>query len=484
MLANFRHAFRGGIVEITREEYERGKQSVLKKIRRRVLILGILLGLLGLASIALGVVAYAYFPNFVQFKRKTWTVALRNIYFIHGGTTLLFSVDGFYVDSKWRKMREDGNRLIMHVRLFSVLGVAAWITALWVGVAMINSFGLLEVQDVAQSSPNLIYLASLVMASIHLLVAPWLLRTIHRKGSQADEFFGAEFLAEVKRSRQRGDDVDCDRDNDSEEDCMAAVRPDLDAPATHGPGRRGSKSQPSPQLRGSPTRIRTVFFNADGSSSYVPTITSPVAAGAPMAAAAMGETSPRSRRRASGSFTTARGRDTARMNHASATAAVDPPTRPQPMNLNAVIAETVLSASQASNVDQLPFAAPVFMMDRVEHLAPPAFWSLWREAETAGSFSCTFINHPTKKAVEAHLQSYGFHLIETQLRDNVLQVYFYAYQFGTDLYFLCEFVFIYSRRFFQATFKCKERDVASDFVTRFNLQDLLQVAPDDQSASQ
>jgi len=37
----------------------------------------------------------------------------------------------------------------------------------------------------------------------------------------------------------------------------------------------------------------------------------------------------------------------------------------------------------------------------------------------------------------------------------VLQVYFYGAQYGTDTVFLCEFVLLFARRFFQATFKCK-----------------------------
>ena len=43
------------------------------------------------------------------------------------GPRQLFSLDGFYVDSKWKKMQQDGNRLVMHVRLFSLLGLGAWV---------------------------------------------------------------------------------------------------------------------------------------------------------------------------------------------------------------------------------------------------------------------------------------------------------------------------------------------------------------------
>lgn len=120
---------------------------------------------------------------------------------------------------------------------------------------------------------------------------------------------------------------------------------------------------------------------------------------------------------------------------------------------------------------------------------------------TSGSFSCPFNREPLRQDVEAHLLSHGFHVVATEAKENVLQVYFHAYQMGTDVYFLGEFVFLFSRRFFQATFKCKvctvqsawvamcsgfcymhfrltilsrpqDHDIAPEFVTRFNLQEL------------
>lgn len=74
----------------------------------------------------------------------------------------------------------------------------------------------------------------------------------------------------------------------------------------------------------------------------------------------------------------------------------------------------------------------------------------------SGSFSCIFTNQPTKRDVETHLRAFGFHVVACDAKDNVLQAYFFAQQLGQpDVFFLCEFVLIYSRRFFQATFKCK-----------------------------
>ena len=73
-----------------------------------------------------------------------------------------------------------------------------------------------------------------------------------------------------------------------------------------------------------------------------------------------------------------------------------------------------------------------------------------------GSFSCIFKNKPTVHQVETHLRANGFALVSSDVKENVLQVHFYAY--GPDeCCFLSEFVFVFSRRFFQATFKCQVR---------------------------
>lgn len=52
---NFRHDKRGSqVVEIRREEYERSKQDILAKIRRRLVILGVVIGVMALISLSLG----------------------------------------------------------------------------------------------------------------------------------------------------------------------------------------------------------------------------------------------------------------------------------------------------------------------------------------------------------------------------------------------------------------------------------------------
>ncbi|KAH7476870.1 hypothetical protein KRP22_000798 [Phytophthora ramorum] len=302
------------VVEIRREEYERTKRSILKKIRRRLVILGVIIGLLSVVAFILGGVIRGYFSHILKFHRETGHVALANLYFIYAAASLVFSFHGFYIDGKWRKLQQDGNRLILHVRTFFILGVGSWATALWLGIATVSAFGLVEVQYIASSSPNLIYLTTLAMVTVHLVVSPWLLRTIHRKGSQADEFFGAEFLSDIRRDRKQNDDSDSDdSDTDGAVDSHAAA-------------------------------VRPV------------------------------NTSPR---------------------------------------------------------------------------------------------------EPNRTASQRKLRRDDN--VKAEQKDSVLQVYFYGSQYGTDTVFLCEFVLLFARRFFQATFKCKEREATSDFVTRFNLQELLLV---------
>lgn len=42
----------------------------------------------------------------------------------------------------------------------------------------------------------------------------------------------------------------------------------------------------------------------------------------------------------------------------------------------------VVTASQVTDPDQIPFASPVFVLDREARLQPSDFWRLWKQAET------------------------------------------------------------------------------------------------------
>ncbi|KAF4038111.1 Beta2-adaptin appendage C-terminal sub-domain [Phytophthora infestans] len=435
--SNFRHDKRGAqVVEIRREEYERTKRSILKKIRRRLVILGVIIGLLSVVAFILGGVIRGYYSNIVKFHRVSGHVTLNNLYFIYAAVSLTFSFHGFYIDGKWRKMQQDGNRLIMHVRTFFILGVGSWALALWLGIATLSAFGLVELQYIASSNANIIYLTTLIMITLHLVTSPWLLRTIHRKGSQADEFFGAEFLSDIRRPPKKNGDYDDESSHSDEDDKdtkAAAVQP--------------ATTSPRESNRGASQRIVRRQDSAKAGLNTRPMLH------LQLAMEGDEDVAPRSPRR-------------------------QPSARSASPRIPTPVTQSVVGTSppvDSQGYNQIPFASPVFLMSPDANLAASDFWQLWKRTETTGAFSCTFANQPSRVELEQHLAAHGFRVVAAEQKDSVLQVYFYASQYGTDTFFLCEFVLLFARRFFQATFKCREREAASDFVTRFNLQDLLVV---------
>ncbi|KAG2938797.1 hypothetical protein PC115_g3565 [Phytophthora cactorum] len=432
--SNFRHDLRGAqVVEIRREEYERTKRSILNKIRRRLVILGVIIGLLSVVAFILGGVIHGYYSNILKFHRVSGHVTLANLYFIYAAVSLTFSLHGFYIDGKWRKLQQDGNHLIMHVRTFFILGVGSWALALWLGIATLSAFGLVEVQYIASSNANLIYLTTLIMITVHLVTSPWLLRTIHRKGSQADEFFGAEFLSDIRRPRKQNGDYgdEASSSDEDEKDVRAAVQPVNTSPREQrAVSQRRLRRQDSAKAGPNTRTLSQLQLAMEGDD----------------------DEAPRSARR-------------------------QPSARSASPRISSTATHAVVESRSVEppGYHQIPFASPVFVMNPDANLPASDFWQLWKQTDTTGAFSCTFANQPSRADLEQHLGAHGFHVVAAEQKDSVLQVYFYGSQYGTDTFFLCEFVLLFARRFFQATFKCKERETASDFVTRFNLQDLLVV---------
>jgi hypothetical protein len=102
----------------------------------------------------------------VKFKRTSGNVHLKDLYYVHGAVSVVFALNGFYVDGKWIKFQRDGNELIMHIRLFTFLGLAAWCMALWLMVATLNIFGLVELKYISSSNQNIIYFITLVIMMV------------------------------------------------------------------------------------------------------------------------------------------------------------------------------------------------------------------------------------------------------------------------------------------------------------------------------
>ncbi|KUF93939.1 hypothetical protein AM588_10009980 [Phytophthora nicotianae] len=287
---NFRHDKRGAqVVEIRREEYERTKRSILKKIRRRLVILGVIIGLLSIVAFILGGVIRGYYSNIVKFHRVSGHVTLANLYFIYAAISLTFSFHGFYVDGKWRKMQQDGNHLIMHV---------------------------------------------------HLVTSPWLLRTIHRKGSQADEFFGAEFLSDIRRPQKKNGDYDDEAsysDEDEKDIRASAVQP--------------VNASPREQRAVSQRRLRRQDSTKPGPNTHTMSQLQLAMEG--------GDDEARSARR-----------------QLSA--------RPASPRISARATNTVVETSPSleQGYQQIPFASPVFLMSPDANLPASDFWQLWKQTET------------------------------------------------------------------------------------------------------
>lgn len=63
----------------------------------------------------------------VKFQRPSLGVRLRDLYFVYGAGAIVFGCHGFYVDGNWARLQQDGSHLVMHVRLYSLLGLGAWV---------------------------------------------------------------------------------------------------------------------------------------------------------------------------------------------------------------------------------------------------------------------------------------------------------------------------------------------------------------------
>lgn len=75
---------------------------------------------------------HSYHMKIAKFQRLSAGVRLRDLYFVYAAVALVFGFHGFYMDSNWDRLQLDGNRLVMHVRLYSLLGLGAWIVGAWV----------------------------------------------------------------------------------------------------------------------------------------------------------------------------------------------------------------------------------------------------------------------------------------------------------------------------------------------------------------
>jgi hypothetical protein len=215
---------------------------------------------------------------------------------------------------------------------------------------------------------------------VHLIVTPWLLRTVHRKANQADEYFGAEFVDSVKRSqrsersaRDRDDDNrdgegEEDEENDDGNDDSEEERRDrraVVAPASSPRDRITSKTGATPR---SPTKSHHAFYGPDGSSRVVGTSVS----------VRQSARSPRLKNRDLSSQVTS-----PRPATNSPRLSVREVGIPKASEYGvAADAGTSVTASALPHSDHIPYASPVFLLDPQPRLQPDEFWRLWKVSET------------------------------------------------------------------------------------------------------
>lgn len=169
-------------------------------------------------------------------------------------------------------------------------------------------------------------------------------------------------MADLKQQRQSARDDDADEDSDNEPSRARVT------PAQEASPRRGSHAGNSSKAkkRGDGHKNRKAFYNADGTASVaVPEVVA----------------SSRSSFRGGGTASSSP--------RSAAVPQVDyygdsvPPSAALDLTLHHdVVQEGLLTSSHASNPDQIPFASPVFMLDREPHLQPNEFWRLWKQLET------------------------------------------------------------------------------------------------------
>ncbi|EQC38487.1 hypothetical protein SDRG_04195 [Saprolegnia diclina VS20] len=377
---SFKHGQSRRVVEVSFNEYHMRKNEILTKIHNRLLWLSSAAILFGSIELVLYIIIkYKLLESNVLYRKPCLGVPLYSIYMVYWAACAVVSAHGLHLYNGWRKQLECGTNAVMHCRVFEILSAAWTAIAFWLLVSKFYVFGFLDLSVLGANAQNIEYAVATGTVSVHLLVCPWLLRTIHSKTTQIDDLFASEFLGKTRIKHvdvapmvDRLDDIASvpprgAHDNDSEAD-------DDDHHSTEEkPDKRSSEHAPS-----------------------------------------------------------------------------------EDAHVDAPLAE--------------------FTLDMKRTMKKAAFWDLWKATDVAGSFSCNFKNAhaPTMAEIKAHLTKHGFHVASQNESKDVLEVYLYAHANGAETPFVAEFVFVYSRQFFQSTFKCKDKAAAAEFVKHFQLQELME----------
>ena len=189
------------------EEYEATKKVALRKLKRRVLFLSISYLLLSFVIIILGAVVNGRYPQATGMNKTILGVRVRTLYYILSIALFLSSCVGLNFFGKWRKMKRDGFRLLWNARLFHFLGCLTWLASIWLGIGLLSSMRGIQVNGLTSNAITFIRVVSIICIFALVFIPPWILRTVYRKTSTADEMFGAEFMSQYEydaRETQRG----------------------------------------------------------------------------------------------------------------------------------------------------------------------------------------------------------------------------------------------------------------------------------------
>ncbi|KDO27236.1 hypothetical protein SPRG_07485 [Saprolegnia parasitica CBS 223.65] len=369
---SFQHGQSRRVVEVSFNEYHMRKNEILTKIHNRLLWLSLAAILFGTIELVLYlIIKYKLLESNVLYRKPCLGVPLYSIYMVYWAACAVVSAHGLHLYNGWRKQLECGTNAVMHCRVFEILSAAWTGIAFWLLVSKFVVFGVLDLSVLGANAQNIEYAVATGTVSVHLIVCPWLLRTVHSKTTQIDDLFASEFLGKTRIKH-----VDVAPMVDRLDDIASA------------PPRNDSDSDDHGEEK------------ADESPSE----------------------------------------------HAS---------------------------SEDAAVEATSFA-----LDTKRSMKKAVFWDLWKSVDVAGSFSCNFKNTPSVAAIKAHVTKHGFHVASQNESKDVLEVYLYAHALGAETPFVAEFVFVYSRQFFQSTFKCRDKIAAAEFVKHFQLQELMETYDD------
>ncbi|ETW07547.1 hypothetical protein, variant [Aphanomyces invadans] len=371
----FTHRHAPKTVEISYEEYSHNKNEILGKIYRRLFWLACVATACGLIELVVYIVITTKYPTTLEFRRPVLGVALKSVYLIYWGMSSVVCAHGYHLHLKWRHFLEDGTHLVMHCRLFEVLGLGWFFTASWLLGGIFHSFGFIDISIIGANMLNILYAIAIATLLLQFVLCPWFFKTIHSKTTQIDDIYCAEFLGKTKIKHVNVEPLtdlnDIPSDNEHDVNDIHVSDSSSDGEASH----------------------------RHDNSNHADDNTGPTTASPPAAA---------------------------------------------------------------------------FSIDTKKTLQKSAFWEAWKSTDVAGSFSCTFKNKPpTLVQVTKHLNANGFHVVSSNSSNDVVEVFLYAHQTTSTVPFLAEFIFVFPRRFFQTTFKCETKDMAGEFVKRFQLHQLM-----------